>query len=250
MYNFLEGEVAMKTWHKDLCEYCHFKTNKNWARLISNKENTNNTLYISSSVDIENGILPITRWANHKKDQNILSIIEKAIDQELKNNDDMYLIKQCQNCYKISFYDPINNKIIHPYIEYNMNPNEDLSDDIKDLLIEASHIVNSSPRAAMALLRLALDKMINNLLSDEDQSKNLKKKINIVFTKYNISEKIKDIAHSIRGIGNESVHPGTIMDNVDREEVLFVFDMINLIAEETLTLSKKTDLFIEKYKNR
>jgi hypothetical protein len=43
----------------------------------------------------------------------------------------------------------------------------------------------------------------------------------------------------VRVIGNESVHPGTIDLNDDRETALRLFDLVNAIADQMLSHPKK-----------
>lgn len=239
--------VKIKVWQKEICEHCGFKTNKNWSRLKTGVREDD--IRLLDTADIDNGILP----EFHDLTMGYTSIpidTEHKIEQELFECTDLFLIKMCNNCFKLSIFNPISNDVIYPFTNQNISPNKDLPEDIKKIYIESSQVLNASPRAAMALLRLALDKIVNTFLNDEQKKKALGKKIDIMFSQFNIPEEIKDIAHSIRGIGNESVHPGTISDEIDIEEVLLVFDLINIIADVTITKRKKTENFISKYRHR
>ena len=71
-----------------------------------------------------------------------------------------------------------------------------------------------------------------------------------MFGQHTINDQVKDIEHSIRGMGNESLHPGQISEQIDREDVLFVFELINLVTEETITKKIKMNNFVSKYKTR
>lgn len=99
---------------------------------------------------------------------------------------------------------------------------------------EARGIVNESPRGAAALLRLCIQKLCKALGEkgrniDDDIASLVKKGLNPIV------QKSLDV---VRVIGNEAVHPGTIDLKDDRATALQLFKLVNLIAEQMITLPK------------
>ena len=83
-------------------------------------------------------------------------------------------ISECQACKNISIW--LDEKMVYPKPKFALPPNEDLSEEIKKLYLEASEIVEQSPCGACAILRLALQKMLEEL-------RLYKKDLNTIFAK-------------------------------------------------------------------
>lgn len=117
-----------------------------------------------------------------------------------------------------------------------------MPDDIKNLYNESRDIVNQSPKSAAALLRLALQKLIIYL---GESGENLYKDIGNLIKKKKLPSKIQKSLDSVRILGNESVHPGTINLDDEREAALLLFKLINIIVEYTITQPKEIDKLYE-----
>ena len=70
----------------------------------------------------------------------------------------------CSHCKQYSLW--LNEKMIYPASTGIQPPNIDLEEDIKEDYLEASSIVNKSPRGAVALLRLSIQKLCKQLGED------------------------------------------------------------------------------------
>jgi hypothetical protein len=66
-------------------------------------------------------------------------------------------LSKCYNCKKIAVW--VNERLVFPESKYTTAPNPDLPDNIVRDYEEARSIVDLSPRAAAALLRLAIQKL-------------------------------------------------------------------------------------------
>ena len=73
-------------------------------------------------------------------------------------------ISFCSHCDDFSIW--LNKKMISPDITAIQKPNPDLEQDIIDDYLEATSIVNKSPRGAVALLRLSIQKLCKQLGED------------------------------------------------------------------------------------
>lgn len=132
--------------------------------------------------------------------------------------------------------------MIHPLSGTVELPNPDLPDDIKNDYNEARDIVNISPRGAAALLRLAVQKLCKHL---GEKGENINEDIKSLVKK-GLPSTMQQALDSVRVIGNNAVHPGTIdlNDNVEISYALFGF--INIICEVLISQPKKIREYYEK----
>nr|QQZ50466.1 DUF4145 domain-containing protein [Phenylobacterium glaciei] len=113
-------------------------------------------------------------------------------------------------------------------------PNEDLPGDIRRDYVEAGEIVSASPRAAAALLRLAIEKLCAHLLEREA-------KINTMIgdlVARGLNPMIQRALDIVRVVGNEAIHPGSIDLRDDQATAMQLFGLVNLIAEQMITQPK------------
>jgi len=124
--------------------------------------------------------------------------------------------------------------MIYPNFSDIEPPNDDLKDDIKKDYLEAASILNKSPRGAVALLRLTLQKLMIQL---GEKGNNLNDDIaNLV--KKGLPVKIQQSLDAMRVIGNEAVHPGQIDLRDDQATAEQLFKLVNFIAEKMITEPK------------
>ena len=149
----------------------------------------------------------------------------------LQQDDKFYSFSICSHCLNPSFW--LSDEMIYPYVGVYPEPNPDLSEDVICIYNEASFIAHQSPRAACALLRLALEMFLKDIGESgaiNDAIKNLVKK--------GLSEEIQEALDTVRVTGNYAVHPGTIIFDEDID-VYSIFELLNAIAEELITLPGK-----------
>ncbi len=148
-------------------------------------------------------------------------------------------VAHCLHCKEYSLWR--SNKMIYPNDIPVESPNPDLPEEIQQDYLEAANIVSQSPRGAAALLRLAIEKLVNSLETD---GKDLNAKIgNLV--KSGLNPKIQQSLDIVRVIGNEAVHPGQIDLKDDPETALKLFRLVNIIADETITKPQEVDSLYE-----
>ena len=146
-----------------------------------------------------------------------------------------YLISKCDYCGEYMFWKGDN--IIYPRETYIEPPNPDMNKDIQEDYLEAARVLQDSPRASAALLRLALQKLCKQLGGKGD---NLKQDIDS-FVKKGLNPNIEKAMESLRLIGNNAVHPGYLDIKEEKEKVEQMFEFINIIAQTMITIPQQID---------
>lgn len=145
----------------------------------------------------------------------------------------------CSHCQKYTLWHF--EKIIYPEDSGVRPPNPDLKEDILEDYLEAKSIVNKSPRGAVALLRLCVQKVCEQL---GEKGVNINEDIaNLV--KKGLPSKIQQALDVVRVIGNNAVHPGQIDLKDDRDTAMKLFELINLVAEVMITQPKHVEKLYE-----
>jgi hypothetical protein len=124
--------------------------------------------------------------------------------------------------------------MIHPRIEGGPNPHVDMPSDVKADYEEARAIVQSSPRGACALLRLAAEKLVQQL---QPSGGSLNDRIGKL-VEAGMSPRIQQALDALRVIGNEAVHPGELDLHDDAPTAASLFGFINLIIEQEIATPK------------
>lgn len=144
-------------------------------------------------------------------------------------------IATCYNCQRKSLF--INNQYVYPEIIAE-EANPDMPESVKQLYNEAGLIYNKSPRAACALLRLAIDRLCNELgETDRDINKNIG-----ALVKKGLPQTIQQALDVVRVVGNKAVHPGQIAFDVDdKATATMLMRLLNIIVERMITEPNEID---------
>jgi len=144
----------------------------------------------------------------------------------------MYVSK-CYNCKEFTIWE--HDQIVYPNTKIDIQPNHDLPAHIKKLFEEAREIVGASPKGAAALLRLCIQYICKEL---GESGKNIDKDIANLVIK-GLNPLVQQALDVVRVIGNESVHPGEIDLNDNRDTALQLFNVVNLIATQMISHPKQ-----------
>lgn len=137
-------------------------------------------------------------------------------------------IATCYNCKNKNIW--INNHYVYPPIVAE-EANPYMPESVKQLYNEAGLIYNDSPRAACALLRLAIDRLCNELgETDRDINKNIG-----ALVKKGLPQTVQQALDVVRVIGNKAVHPGQIVFDVDdKGTATMLMRLLNIIVERMI----------------
>ena len=144
-------------------------------------------------------------------------------------------IHRCQCCGKKIIW--IDDNYVYPDIIAE-EANADMPDSVKQLYNEAGLIYNKSPRAACALLRLAVDRLCNELgETDRDINKNIG-----ALVEKGLPKSVQQALDVVRVVGNKAVHPGVISFDVDDEATAkMLMHLLNIIVQRMISEPKEID---------
>ncbi|URN07702.1 DUF4145 domain-containing protein [Actinomadura madurae] len=117
------------------------------------------------------------------------------------------------------------------------DPNPDMPEAVQDIYEEARAVYELSPRSCGALLRLALQVLVDEL---EPGSGSINKKIGRLVER-GLDPTIQKAMDVLRVIGNNSVHPGSIALEEEVDTIPFLFEMLNLIVHHVVSRPRQVE---------
>ena len=146
-----------------------------------------------------------------------------------------YQIAVCRGCGKVVLFE--RGKLVFP-TGGGLPAAECMPKDAKEVFKEAQSIINLSPRAACAMLRICVERMVN---ASGAKGGNLDDKINSL----GLPATMARLAHACRLVGNDAVHNSVIDFSVGSDEALAVSGALsrfaNRLAEELFGMAAEAD---------
>lgn len=158
---------------------------------------------------------------------------ERQEEWQVRIDDNKVEYSLCSHCEKPTFW--LQERILYPNRGTFPSANEDLPDKVKAIYNEAGAIAHHSPRAACALLRLAVQILLKELGekgSINDAIGNL--------VRNGLDTEIQQALDTVRVTGNHAVHPGEIVFDDDTDTGGF-FELINSVVYDLITIPKKRE---------
>jgi hypothetical protein len=149
-----------------------------------------------------------------------------------------FTASDCEHCHKLCFW--YGERMIVPSEAPVPPPHSETPEKCLEEYNEARDIVARSPRAAAALLRLCVQKLMIEL---GEKGKNINDDIGALVKK-GLPPEVQQALDYCRVIGNNGVHPGEI-ELTDNPEISHsLFEMINFIVEDRISRPKRiADLY-------
>lgn len=201
------------------CPHCSVFAQQSWYQVQFKNEN---------SVDEYGGFVLNEYYA-----------IKEGVDffyyeDEYLKEDNVVAFCMCQSCKKYSLW--LEHRLVYPQKSLIPNARNSMPDDVKKLYQEASDVFIYSPRASVALLRLALEMLLPHLGAKKGSINNM---ISQLVIERKAIGNIKEAMDTLRIIGNNAVHPGEIIFEENDEEyqnqtAISLFKILNYIVVETI----------------
>jgi hypothetical protein len=142
---------------------------------------------------------------------------------------------ECARCKGNSLWN--SGKLVFPSTSTAPFPHDDLPDECKTDYEEAREIVVLSPKAAAALMRLVLQKLMKVL---GEKGANINDDIKSLVAK-GLPPLIQKALDFCRVVGNNAVHPGEINLDDTPEVAHHLFAMVNFIVEDRIARPKQVE---------
>lgn len=136
----------------------------------------------------------------------------------------------CTSCRQESIF--VNGQLVHPLQSAAPPPSTDMPADLIIDFEEARQILPQSPRGAAALLRLVVQKLLPHIgATKADINSGIKELVEGGV----INAQLQQALDSVRVVGNEAVHPGTMDLKDDEVTALALFNLVNFIVQKAIT---------------
>jgi hypothetical protein len=136
----------------------------------------------------------------------------------------------------------VNYRLVYPAKMTAPEAHADLPQECAADFEEARQVLDLSPRAAAALLRLVSEKLCRKICEDAKEGSSVNKSLNDLIKEMvsnGLPLTIQQALDALRIIGNESVHPGTMDIKDDRAIALRLFSLVEIVVEQKITQPKK-----------
>lgn len=147
---------------------------------------------------------------------------------------DYLRISECQHCSKLGVW--VNTMLSYPDGTPAPPPNPDLPDEPLRTYKEAASIVSRSPRAAAALLRLAIEQLC---VHQGGREGNLNGCIGDLVGDEGLRQSIQQALDAVRVSGNDAIHPGQIGAEDELPIAMSLFELANIIVDDLITEPKR-----------
>lgn len=136
---------------------------------------------------------------------------------------------RCSHCSKLSYWHE--SRMLFPAMSSAPLAHPDLPVVCKSEYDEARDVLNRSPRAAAALMRLCIQKLMPAL---GQPGKNINDDI-AALVKAGLPAEVQQALDYCRVVGNNAVHPGEMSTVDDPAIAATLFEMVNFVVEDRIS---------------
>lgn len=146
-----------------------------------------------------------------------------------------FVFGQCAKCKQLTVW--YCGQMVYPAPSIAPPPVLNMPWDVQSDYQEARKVVGNSPRAAAALLRLALQKLMPHV---GEKGNNINEDIGSLVQK-GLPERVQKALDTVRVIGNNAVHPGQLDLKDDVSTALALFALVNMVVDNVITQAKRIE---------
>lgn len=199
---------------------------------------------------------------NNRPDRNVY-LRNDSDGKGLYGENEIFVFRRCCACNKTSilkikgllafgneFKSFREFELIYPKIFNVIEPNPDMPEDVKNFFNEARSVSDNSTRAATALLRIATEKLVKDLLGlkgSEYANTKMHDAIERLYKGKNLNLSIYKALMSLKLFGNEASHPNEDLSRLeeyfsnDKDLMNKLFNLLNLIVDDLISKPKQIE---------
>jgi Domain of unknown function (DUF4145) len=148
----------------------------------------------------------------------------------------------CSNCRLPSYWlegvDELEPRLLWPGQLLGAPPHKAMPEDVRDEYAEARAVAPRSPRAAAALLRLALAKLMSHV---GQRGRFLTDGVKTLVQRGGIDPRVEQALEALRAVGDGALPPGQISLEDDEATVQALCGVLNLLVEELIEAPRRRD---------
>ena len=224
------------------CPHCFANSHQTWFRVFLDSYEKDDRPWMPDAESIER----IKQNDEVAEKSQLIDYIKRKLAKELfpdQHAQPNYLntelvnlsISRCYSCDKSAVW--LADRLIYPAQPTSIQPNVEMPSNVRADFLEATSIVDQSPRGAAALLRLCLQKLMGYL---GQKGKNIDDDIGAL-VKVGLDARVQKALDVVRVVGNNAVHPGQIDLRDDKATAIQLFNLVNLIVEAMIETPKHID---------
>ncbi len=231
-----------------ICPRCGVLANQDWYKLLYDSDDAlkkvSEVLEYLAQQDL---IFPDV--ARSKILSSTLKLLRQAFKVPEEKGRELW-VALCQHCGSFSLW--LGERMLYPQTGEAPPPHPDVPPAIRELYEEARGVLPASPRASAALLRVALE----GLLEEAGYEKgSLADRLKRAHEEGKLNAKIYELAEVLRLAGNAAAHyePWKIdpsKEQEDREMILALFEFLNEVTEELIAKPKRLEEMKQKLSGR
>lgn len=145
---------------------------------------------------------------------------------------DGWMASMCARCQEACLW--LHDQLVYPLTMIGPLPHADMPTAVHGLYEEARTVSSLSRKSAAALLRLALQLLVDDL---EPGKGDINSKIGSLVQR-GLDPQVQQAMDVLRVVGNNAVHPGQIDLDADDELLPALFAMLNLVVEQVVARPK------------
>lgn len=143
-----------------------------------------------------------------------------------------WMVSHCIRCQEPALW--LGGQLLYPQTMVGPVPHLDMPPDVRTLYEEARAVSALSRKSAAALLRLALQVLVDDL---EPGDGNINRKIGALVQR-GLDPQVQQAMDVLRVVGNNAVHPGQIDLDAADDLLPALFSMLNLVVEQVVARPK------------